>query len=52
VRTQIARALDPAVQGTAAARSTTDLDDGALFDVTAETDVCWPDYAVTPRQRR
>jgi hypothetical protein len=53
VRTQIARALDPTVQGAAAARTSTDLDDdGSLFDVTSGSDVCWPDYAVTPRRRR
>jgi hypothetical protein len=53
VRTQIARALDPTVQGTAAARTTTDLeDDGALFDVTSATDVCWPDYVVKPKTRQ
>jgi len=51
VRTQIARALDPTVQGAAAARSTTELDDGAMFDVTTASDVCWPDYVVTPKRR-
>ena len=52
VRMQIARALDPTVQGAPTARSTTDLDDAAMFDVTSATDVCWPDYSVTPRRQR
>jgi len=52
VRTQIARALDPAVQGAAAgARSSTDLSDDSLFDVSGVTDVCWPDYVVKARVR-
>jgi hypothetical protein len=51
VRTQIARALDPTVQGSPTARSTTEIDDGAIFDVTTPTDVCWPDYAVLPRRK-
>jgi uncharacterized protein DUF4953/uncharacterized protein DUF5117/uncharacterized protein DUF5118 len=50
VRTQIARALDPTVQTTpAGTRTTTELQEDALFDVTTATDVCWPDYAVVPR---
>ena len=50
VRTQIARALDPTVQGAAlGARTSTDLSEDALFDVTLAADQCWPDYAVTPR---
>jgi Met-zincin len=53
VRTQIARALDPTVQATSApGRSSTDLDDESLFDVTAAGDQCWPDYAVVPRGRK
>jgi hypothetical protein len=46
VRTQIARALDPAVQAPAAPATTrpTTLDD--LFDVTVAPDSCWPDYAI------
>jgi hypothetical protein len=53
IRTQIARALDPTVQSTAAgARSTTEFDEESLFDVSAATDVCWPDYAVTRRGGR
>jgi hypothetical protein len=53
VRTQIARALDPTVQAAApGARSTTELDEAELFDVTLGSDVCWPDYAVTPRRNR
>jgi len=53
VRTQIARALDPAVQGAAAgARSSTDLSDDALFDVSGASEMCWPDYVVEPRVRR
>jgi hypothetical protein len=53
VRTQIARALDPTVQATsAAARSSTDLADDALFDVTSGSDACWPDYVVTPRGKQ
>jgi hypothetical protein len=51
VRTQIARALDPTVQGSATARSTTELDDTASFDVTSASDVCWPDYSIVPRRR-
>jgi hypothetical protein len=51
VRTQIARALDPTVQGTSGPRATTELDGGGIFDVTSATDVCWPDYAVVPRGR-
>jgi hypothetical protein len=48
VQTQIARALDPAVQapaGAAAGRSTTQeqLDE---FDVSVAQDACWPDYAI------
>jgi hypothetical protein len=48
VRMQIARALDPAVQETAPAGGATrpaDLDD--IFDVSAEPDSCWRDYAIT-----
>jgi hypothetical protein len=52
VRAQIARALDPTVQAGSATRSTTDLDGDSLFDVSAATDICWPDYAVVPRGRR
>jgi hypothetical protein len=53
VRTQIARALDPTVQTTAAgARTGTDLTDESLFDVTSEADICWPDYVVLPRAKR
>jgi hypothetical protein len=52
VRTQIARALDPAVQaGPGVARSGTDLAGDSLFDVSGSGDLCWPDYVVTPRQR-
>jgi hypothetical protein len=47
LRQQIARALDPSVQAAAgAARSTTDLNDDSLFDVTSAVDACWPDYVV------
>ncbi len=53
VRTQIARALDPTVQtGPGAARSSTDLTDESLFDVSSATDVCWPDFVVKPREKR
>ena len=53
VRMQIARALDPTVQATAGgARASTELADDALFDVTAGTEMCWPDYAVIPRGRQ
>jgi hypothetical protein len=53
VRTQIARALDPTVQTTAAgARAGTDLTDDSLFDVTSEADICWPDYVVVPKAKR
>jgi hypothetical protein len=51
VRTQIARALDPTVQGPpAGARSSTELADDLRFDVTAEGDMCWRDYAVERRR--
>jgi hypothetical protein len=50
LRQMIVRALDPAVQG-AAARSTTELTEDSLFDVTAVGDVCWPDYVVVPRRK-
>lgn len=46
LRQQIARALDPSVQASAAPRTTTDLTDGSLFDVTMPSDLCWPDYVV------
>ena len=48
VRMQIARALDPTYQA-AAARTTTELTD--YFDVSAEPEWCWVDYAITPRRR-
>jgi hypothetical protein len=51
LRQQIARALDPTVQASAATRSTTELDDDSIFDVTAAGDICWPDYAVLPKKR-
>jgi len=51
LRQQIARALDPTVQAAAAARSTTDLDDSSIFDVTAPGDLCWPDYVIVPKKR-
>ena len=48
IQTQIARALDPAVQAPAgaagAARPGTALDD--TFDLTIAPDACWPDYAI------
>jgi Met-zincin/Domain of unknown function (DUF5117)/Domain of unknown function (DUF5118) len=51
IRAQIARALDPTVQGTTpGARSTTELDD-SLFDVTSSGDVCWPDYVIAGKER-
>ena len=50
LRQQIARALDPTFQASAAARATTDLADADPFDVTASTDVCWPDFVVLPRR--
>jgi hypothetical protein len=51
LRQQIARALDPTVKASAPARSTTELDDGSIFDVTAAGEICWPDYAVLPKKR-
>ena len=52
VRTQIARALDPTVQAAApGVRSSTELDQDSLFDVTSAAEVCWPDYAVNPKGR-
>ena len=50
LRQQIARALDPTFQP-AAPRSTTELTEPDLFDVTGSLDVCWPDYVVTPVKR-
>jgi len=48
IQTQIARALDPAVQAPAGAAGTarpgTALDD--TFDLTIAPDACWPDYAI------
>jgi hypothetical protein len=52
IQTQIAHALDPAIQGTpgaaAGARAGTTLDDD--FDVTAAPDSCWVDYAIRPKK--
>ena len=50
LRQQIARALDPTFQAPAA-RSTTDLTDESIFDVTTPSDMCWVDYAVLPKKR-
>jgi hypothetical protein len=50
LRQQIARALDPTFQASAA-RATTEFTDADLFDVTSSTDVCWPDYVVLPKRR-
>ena len=53
VRTQIARALDPAVQASAAGvRTGTDLADDSQFDVSTASDICWPDYVVLPKSKR
>ena len=53
VRTQIARALDPTVQTTTpGARTSTELDDESLFDVSSEAEMCWPDYVVLPKTKR
>ena len=50
LRIQIARALDPTVQASAAAgRATTNLDDE--FDVTKNSEWCWIDYAILARKR-
>ena len=51
LRQQIARALDPTFQAAAAARSTTDFDEGSIFDVTSPSDLCWVDYVVLPKKR-
>ena len=51
LRQQIARALDPSVQASAAARATTDFTEPSLFDVTAATEACWPDYVVLPKKK-
>ena len=51
LRQMIARALDPAVQGAGAARSTTELTEDTLFDVTAVGEVCWPDHVVGPKKK-
>ena len=46
IKSQIARALDPSVQETAAAaRATTDFDD-SLFDPSIAPDLCWIDYSI------
>jgi hypothetical protein len=46
VKSQIARALDPSVQeSAAAARATTDFDD-SLFDPSIDPDLCWIDYTI------
>jgi hypothetical protein len=50
LRHQVARALDPSVQTPAASRTTTDLADGGLFDVTTSGDLCWPDYVVNGKK--
>jgi hypothetical protein len=53
LRLQIARALDPTVQATAAAaagRAGTGLDDDP-FDVTVGPDSCWIDYVVKPKKK-
>jgi hypothetical protein len=47
IQTQIARALDPAVQAPAApvaGRPIIGFDDN--FDVTNAPDTCWPDFAI------
>jgi hypothetical protein len=50
VKSQIARALDPSVQETAAAaRATTDFDD-SLFDPSIAPDLCWVDYSITVKK--
>ncbi|HJR61719.1 MAG TPA: zinc-dependent metalloprotease, partial [Vicinamibacterales bacterium] len=51
LRQQIARALDPTVQGAAAARTTTEFDEPSIFDVTSAGDFCWVDYVVLPKKR-
>jgi hypothetical protein len=54
VRMQIARALDPSIQAPAAGaagRVGTDFI-GDLFDVTANPESCWLDYAVLPKKDR
>ena len=49
LRQLIARALDPSVQAApGTARTTTDLTEPSLFDVTISSDLCWPDYVVEP----
>jgi hypothetical protein len=46
IKSQIARALDPSVQeSAAAARATTDFDD-SLFDPSIAPDLCWIDYTI------
>jgi hypothetical protein len=50
VRSQIARALDPSVQGTPASRATTNLTD-AWMDPTIEPESCWLDYAITVKKK-
>jgi hypothetical protein len=47
VRTQIARALDPAVQTSAAGGPARGLvDDVSEFDVAVDPVACWVDYAI------
>ena len=51
VRSQIARALDPSVQATAAGnRATTNLTDASM-DPTIEPESCWLDYAITVKKK-
>jgi hypothetical protein len=51
VRSQIARALDPSVQATAAGnRATTNLTD-AWMDPSIEPESCWLDYAITTKKK-
>jgi hypothetical protein len=50
VRSQIARALDPSVQGAAANRSTTNLTDDWM-DPSVEPESCWLDYSISIKKQ-
>jgi hypothetical protein len=52
VRMQIARALDPTAAPPSGPARTTLFSDDIEFDVTAASEICWPDYVVRPRSKK
>ncbi len=50
VRSQIARALDPSVQGAAANRATTNLTDDGM-DPSIDPESCWLDYSISIKKQ-